>query len=320
MKQKVAIAKWLLLLHQLPSKPAYQRVKIWRLLQSVGAVNLKNSAYVLPANAKARMDLLRVLQAVEKGGGDGLVCEADSISGMRDDQMRALFNAARDADYFALAQELRGLLQSFRRTKKPKPDTAPAIAKFQLRLSEIARLDFFGATGKIAADAALAELEHSAIGLAGLPKTRSVLDPAHLTGKTWVTRRDIHVDRIACAWLIARFIDTRATFKFVSVKSYAARPGELRFDMQAGEFTHEGDRCSFETLLYRTGIKDPALRAIGEIIHDIDLKDGKFARSETPGIAHVIAGICRTQAGDEARMARGKELLDDTYEQFRRGA
>jgi hypothetical protein len=89
--------------------------------------------------------------------------------------------------------------------------------------------------------------------------------------------------------------------------------------MQDGEFTHEGDKCSFETLLARAGISDPALKAIAEIIHDIDLKDGKFDHPQTSGIAHVISGICRTQGDDEARVTRGKELFDDIYEQFRRG-
>jgi hypothetical protein len=140
-----------------------------------------------------------------------------------------------------------------------------------------------------------------------------------LAGKVWVTRRDIHVDRIACAWLIRRFIDPKAVLKFVPTKQYQPRANEFRYDMQDGEFTHEGDNCSFETFLLRAGISDPALKAIAEIIHDIDLKDGKFGHPQTPGIAHVIAGICRTQGDDEARVARGTELFDDIYEQFRRG-
>jgi hypothetical protein len=139
-----------------------------------------------------------------------------------------------------------------------------------------------------------------------------------MTGKIWVTRRDIHVDRIASAWLIKRFVDPKGSLKFVSGKVHAPQPGEYRYDMQDGEFTHEGDNCSFETLLDRARIADPALKAIGEIIHDIDLNDGKFGHPETSGIAHVIAGICRTQASDEARVARGTELFDDIYEQFRR--
>jgi hypothetical protein len=143
-------------------------------------------------------------------------------------------------------------------------------------------------------------------------------ESAQLVGKIWVTRSGVHVDRIACAWLIRRFIDPDARLKFVSVKDYIPEPGELRFDMFKGEFTHVGDKCSIEVLLERTGLHDSALYAIAEIVHDIDLKDGKFGREQVPGIAHVIAGICSSQKDDLARIERGSALFDDTYEYFRK--
>ena len=117
-----------------------------------------------------------------------------------------------------------------------------------------------------------------------------------LVGKTWVTRRGVHVDRIACAWLVRRFVDPEARFKFVSVKDYEALAGELRFDMFKAEFTHEGDRCSFEVLLERIGLNDPALVSIAEIVHDIDLKDSKFGREQTAGIAPTDSTRARTAA------------------------
>src|SRR3546814_10037846 len=77
-----------------------------------------------------------------------------------------------------------------------------------------------------------------------------------------MTHRHVHVDRIASAWLIRRFIDPEASFKFVEGKGYVPEPDELRFDMADAEFTHEGDRCSFETLVFLTGLEtDPALRS-----------------------------------------------------------
>jgi hypothetical protein len=93
--------------------------------------------------------------------------------------------------------------------------------------------------------------------------------------------------------------------------------GELRFDLFNGEFTHEGDMCSFEVILNRLAMDDPALQAIAEIVHDIDLKDSKFGRQQTAGIAHVIAGICVSQKDDLSRFERGASLFDDTYEYFR---
>ena len=135
----------------------------------------------------------------------------------------------------------------------------------------------------------------------------------------WITKEHIRVGRMGCAWLIKRFVDPKGVLKFVAGKSYLPAPREYRYDMKDGEFTHEGDNCSFETLLLRARLTDPALKAISEIIHDMDLKDGKFGHPETPGIAHVISGICRAQGTDEARVARGQELFDHIYEQFRRG-
>jgi hypothetical protein len=128
----------------------------------------------------------------------------------------------------------------------------------------------------------------------------------------------VFVDRIASAWLIRRFIDPAARFKFVPGKGYAPRAGELRFDMFEAEFTHEGDNCTFEVLLAKAGLNDPALTAIGEIVHDIDLKDTKFAREETGGIAHLVSGLCLTSKDDAQRIERGAAMLDDLYEYFRK--
>ena len=308
---------WLMLMHQLPAKPAYQRVKLWRQLHAVGAVGLRNSVYVLPARRETRDAFARILREIDRGGGDGLVCQSELVAGMRDDQLRALFNAARDKDYEALTRDMRKLLQTIKRKKKVTPDTAPAMVKLRQRMDDIERLDFFAASGRRPAEALLAQLDHSAIMRETAAKTTPIA-PRDMTGRTWVTRQDIHVDRIACAWLIKRFVDPKGSLKFVSGKSYVPQPGEYRYDMQDGEFTHEGDNCSFETILGRARITDPALRAVGEIIHDIDLNDGKFGHPETPGIAHVISGICQTQGTDEARVARGNELFDHIYEQFRR--
>ena len=127
------------------------------------------------------------------------------------------------------------------------------------------------------------------------------------------------VDRIASAWLIQRFIDAQARFKFVPAKGYVPQSDELRFDMFEAEFTHEGDRCTFEVLLTRANLsKDSALTAIAEIVHDIDLKDNKFERSEADGIKTLLAGICLTTQDDDERLKRGAAALDDLYQYFKK--
>jgi hypothetical protein len=137
-------------------------------------------------------------------------------------------------------------------------------------------------------------------------------------GRTWVTRKGIFVDRIASAWLVRRFIDPKAKFKFVVGKGYEPSPGELRFDMFDAEFTHVGDRCTFEVLLDRMGLKDPALDAIGEVVHDIDLKDEKFRRPQAAGLETLLAGVALRAKDDDERLTRGSAIFDDLYEVYRR--
>ncbi|SDR56245.1 hypothetical protein SAMN05519103_05328 [Rhizobiales bacterium GAS113] len=328
-------ARWLLLIHQLPPKPAYLRVKIWRRLQGLGAISVKNSVYVLPAGEQALEDFQWLLREIEQGGGEGMICEANLVDGLSDQEVRTLFDAARDADYEEIAKDLRALAaeieSSADASSEKKPEVRGQLVRLRRRYSELSDIDFFSATGRMTVEGLLTELETRLADTATKTQTEDPgmekiskdlagknLTGKNLTGKTWVTRRSVHVDRIACAWLIRRFIDPEAGFKFVAEKDYDAQQGELRFDMFKAEFTHEGDKCSFEVLLDKIGSNDKALHAIAEIVHDIDLKDGKFSREQTAGIAHVIAGICSSQKDDLARIERGSAMFDDTYEYFRK--
>jgi hypothetical protein len=101
---------------------------------------------------------------------------------------------------------------------------------------------------------------------------------------------------------------------------YGPEPGEPRFDMFEAEFTHEGDRCTFEVLLDRFGISEPALRPIAEIVHDMDLKDAKFGRPERAGVESLIDGLAASEQDDEARLVRGSALFGDLYQAFSRKA
>jgi hypothetical protein len=291
----------------------------------LGAISVKNSVYVLPASEQSLEDFQWLLREIEKGGGEGIVCEANLIDGLDDQEVQGLFDGARDADYEEIATKLRTIAAKLRKKKKAPikelPDLKSLTAKLRRRSTEVNAIDFFGAKGRMIVEGLLSEIEGrltEAETLDQKDQPTAQGDLADLMGKTWVTRKGVHVDRIACAWLIRRFVDPEARFEFVSVKDYTAEPGEIRFDMFKGEFTHIGDKCSFEVLLDRIGLDDPALRAISEIVHDIDLKDAKFGREQAPGIAHVIAGICASQKEDLARIERGSALFDDTYEYFRK--
>lgn len=312
-------APWLLLIHQLPAKPAYARVKVWRRVQALGAVIVKNAVYALPSNEETQEDFAWLAREIVELGGEALVCEAELVEGLDDGALRQMFIAARNEDYARLTGDARALVARLEgaTVDGDRADIATQTGRLRKQLNEIAAIDFFAADGRDAAEQPIARLEqHLQQGSEAMTsqpgKPQSAID-----SKVWVTREHVQIDRIASAWLIRRFVDPAARFKFVPGRSYAARAGEVRFDMFESEYTHEGDRCTFEVLLQRAGLDDPALAAIGEIVHDIDLKDGKFGREETAGIRTVMSGIAAAHREDEHRLARGAAVLDDLYEYFK---
>lgn len=315
---------WLLLIHQIPPKPDYLRVKIGRRLQRLGAVPVKKSVYVLPDRPQSLEDFQWVRAEIIDGGGDASICKADFVDGLTDEQIVSVFRAARDADYGELAGAAREVRASLRRRdrhadrRRARPEDD--VARLRQRFAAIAAIDFFHAPGRAMAEEALRSVSDAVTPTRPAPEhPLGAGVAAPLRGRTWVTRRGIFVDRIASAWLIRRFIDRDARFTFVDPAAYTPDPGDLRFDMFAGEFTHEGERCTFETLLHRFRIGDRALHAIGEIVHDIDLKDEKFGRDEAPGIERLLAGIGAANADDAARLERGALVFDDLYAVFASG-
>lgn len=255
--------------------------------------------------------------------GEASLCEARFVEGLSDDQVEDLFKAARAADYDQIVEETRRITETLSANLSPedhRPQTEADMTRLKRRLADVVSIDFFGAPGREVAEGLISGLEARlhpiGPGLRSAAPAKARLED--LSGHTWVTRKGIHVDRMASAWLIRRFIDPEARFKFVPARGYKPEPGELRFDMFEAEFTHEGDRCTFEVVMDQLGLTDRALRPIAEIVHDIDLKDSKFGRQETPGIDRLIAGIAMAHKGDESRLARGSAVFDDLYEYFRR--
>src|SRR5207247_6117933 len=234
-----------------------------------------------------------------------------------DTEIEALFRTARDEDY-------REILADAQRLRKPVPSGGRRartdgrgrieadLGRLKRRLADIVAIDFFGAPRRRAAEEELARLAARL-----RPPDTEVPAPASLAraprGATWVTRQGVYLDRIASAWLIRRFIDAEARFKLVAPEEYRPRLGELRFDMFEAEYTHEGEACTFETLVTRFGLGDPALRVIAEIVHDIDCKEAKFGRPETPGIERLIAGVGKQSAEDTRRLEHGAAAFDALY-------
>jgi hypothetical protein len=315
-------APWLILIHQLPPKPDYLRVKIWRHMQRTGAVLLKNSVYLLPNRESLTESLQWAAREIIQAGGEAIICEAQFIAGASNRQLEEMFIKARDSEYTELIKQARQLLKRLSSKdssgRNENDSNRPEYQKLKRRLDEISTIDFFGAPSKETAGGLLKEIEsklnartpgYTSIG-------KQAISRKELNGRTWVTRKGIHIDRMASAWLIRRFLDPKAKFKFVSAKDYQPRPKELRFDMFEAEFTHEGDFCTFEVLVQRGNLKDPALKKIAEIVHDIDLKDSKYNHQETIGLDQLVRGIIARFIDDNDRLTTACDMFDNFYEIF----
>jgi hypothetical protein len=311
-------ARWYLFIHQLPPKPLYLRAKVRKLLSQAGALPLKDSVYVLPSRPDRLPTLQQIAQVASKGG-EAFLWQGQLLEKERDEELVDAFQEARGNDYAALVERVREWTDELERRSGQAPPEGRVrfrLVHAKRRFDQIARYDFFGAPGRAQAEAALESLEAR---LQPVSKATARKRPhAELIGRTWVTRRGIQVDRIASAWLIRRFVDDDARFRFIDIHEEQARPGELTFDMVGADFTHEEDRCTFETLVRRINLKDPALARVAEIIHDIDIKDGKFGRAESRGVEQLVLGLLAANPEDERRLDRGFAMLDDLYRSFSR--
>jgi hypothetical protein len=254
-------------------------------------------------------DFRWLLREIVSEGGEATLCEAGLVEGFTRSQLEEVFRAARDPDYAEITAAAEQLGSVTGKAGEGSPELETELARLRRRLEEVQAIDYFGSAGGPIAERALARLELRL----SRPQPASGKAIERMRGNVWVTRRDVFVDRIASAWLIRRFIDPKAQFRFVVGRTHRPGRGEVRFDMYEAEYTHEGDRCTFETIVRRAGLRDRALRAIGEIVHDIDCKDGKFGREEAPGVAAMLRGLVRTYSDDATRLDRGAALFDQLY-------
>jgi hypothetical protein len=242
------------------------------------------------------------------------VVDAHFVAGFRDDEIRDRFRAIRASEYGDLASEARALLERARDTESATdPSTVEAERRRLLRRVEATReIDFFHAPERDEVEALMSTIERTLA--TGSEKPAPAPAGEALRARTWMTRAGVKVDRIASAWLIRRFIDPAATFVFVPAEQTNAVPGALRFDMFEGEFTHDGNRCTFEVLLDVSGrAGDRGLAAIAQIVHDLDLRDDLYQRPEAAGVAALINGIVSRFDDDHRRIAEGAPLFDALY-------
>ncbi|MEP6668508.1 MAG: chromate resistance protein ChrB domain-containing protein [Chthoniobacter sp.] len=302
---------WLLLLYTLPASKTAGRVNLWRKLKKSGAYALKTSGYVLPDEPAHLERFQWLVQQVRDDGGDATLARVNSIEGLTSEDLVGLFNEARASDYAALTKPLQQLIAAHR--KKAGKDFAEALEKLQRQFQEVRAIDYFSCPDGHDVEVLL---ERAARLSAPPRKPGRALDTKPYRRRLWLTRPHPEIDRVGSAWLIRKFIDPQARFVFAAKPS--AHPGAIPYDMMDVEFTHHGDACTFETLLMRFAIADPAVRRIGEMIHDADLEDAKFQRPECIGLDLLFKGWARLGHGDAEVLDKGFACFDALYAALRK--
>lgn len=279
---------WLVLMSSLPARAGTARVALWRRLKKIGALPVNTGAHVLPCSDERHEDFTWLAQEIRKAGGTAHLVRTAEIEGIRAAELRRRFTEAADAAYDALIDRAAG---------------DGDLASIRAEAAEAAKIDFFGSTRAARLERHLRR---------AVPNAGRALRRADFRGKLWITRPRPHIDRVACAWLIRRFIDPKARFGFLPARDAIA------FDMPDVDFTHHGDDCTFETLVKRFGIRDAAVGAIAEIVHDADIKDGKFGRPEAAGVDAAVRGLTRIQKNDSKVLDMGFTVFDSLFAQLKR--
>lgn len=288
-------AAWLLFLPQLGSEQGTLRVRLWRRLQALGAIALKNGAQLLPDTPACLEALQWLAGELQEAGGEASIARCQWLHGIDAGELRQRFNAERNREYDELILQLQTLPEGGERLAR--------WAALERQWRRIHGRDHFGAERAAAAAALLADGQASS----ATPGRRRGLPPP---GTRWVTRRNIGVDRITSAWLILRQIDPNARFRFVDDAKAKRRRDEVAFDMLDAEYGHREGRCTFEVLLDELGSADPALRRMAEMVHELDLGDERYPHPETAGLGILIRGLVQTHAKDASRLQQGLPLLD----------
>jgi len=310
---------WLLLVVSLPTSSATARMRIWRALRALGSVALRDGAYLLPAGEHRDDALLAIAEDCSSEGGVAWLMSAQPRGTEGDAAWRLLFD--RSADY----AELR---KAWKEAKRGLARQSPAELtrlhrKLQREFEAIRSIDFFPGDASVEAEAAFAEFVKRVDTLLspGEPQPAgggiARLDPAQYRGRTWATRRQLWIDRVASAWLIRRFIDPDARFLWLAKPADCPKKA-LGFDFDGAAFTHVGDRVSFETLMASFGCDDdPALVRLAAMVHVLDV--GGEPVPEAAGFEAVMAGArTRLDDDDDALLAEMTGVLDSLYVHFQR--
>ena len=294
---------WLLLLYSLPTHRNTERVAVWRRFKKIGALQLTTSTYLLPDQPTHYEHFQWLAKLIRDSGGEATLIRVREIEGLSNEKLVEMFSDARDKEYAVVSKALRAL----ERSRKTRANDADELDRLTRQFRAIRGTDFFESTRGQEIEIRLRKIEETRQSKGALPK----IDPAKYRGRTWLTRPRPEIDRVGSAWLIRKFIDREAQFAFA--RHISAKPGAVSFDMLNAEFSHVREDCTFETLTKRFVIRDKAVQKIGEMIHDADLEDDKFQRTECVGIDRILKGWAKEGLPDEEILRRGFECFDALY-------
>lgn len=315
--------KWLLFFYSVPSKPVNARMKIWRRLARAGAVQLKGALYILPYSEE-NLELCQwLVSEVTSVKGDGAFVSVDKVETITDEDIISLFNQQRERDYGVVEKSLEALGQKISSIRKGTGmhNNKRLLGQFGRHLKEfeeIQKIDFFASkTGtNLKKKFDVLQKEIKGLSKTGIAQPQKVVnrDIENYQGRTWVTRKKPFVDRMASAWLIKKFIDKKAVFKFIDEKDMEGLDRKTTtFDIRDGEFTHTGDMCTFEALIKTFNLKDKTIKKIAEIIHEIDIKDEKYKNPDASGIEEILTGIRKTAKNDAEILEKGMAVFEMLY-------
>ena len=296
--------EWLVLVFTFRGQGASTaRVGAWRRLKRFGAVSPRHGLWVLPSRAECLEAAQWLSREVEHKGGEALVMTVSEFDGLDDAGLVALFREAAATRYRTLLDRIAEADQ--RAAEGDTHASRTAIARLEEEAADVRRTDYFDAPDGQAASAALRALRERLMPADDAPS----IPPREIgayRGRTWVTRPRPYVDRLACAWLIRRFIDADAEIRYRD----RARGGEVAFDMPGGEFEHVGPLCTFEVMVQVFAVESAGIEEIAGIVHEIDLRDGRTARPETAGVEAILAGWLAAGMADADLEAAGRMLFD----------
>lgn len=298
------------LILSLPTRNSTLRMRVWRALKECGCAVLRDGVHVVPAGSASAAVLGQLESDVRSVGGFALTAELRLTNDRDDAQVRNLFD--RSARYGALVEAIEKAQRSLRGLGPRKASTA--VQRLQRAFDALAQIDFFPGEAKRQAEDALARLRQGLQQMQSRGEPRParrrvrLADRAGYRKRVWATRKDPWVDRLASAWLIKRFIDRDARFVWIDGRRDCPRMA-VGFDFDGAEFTHAGNRVTFEVLRASFGLEhDPALAAIGAAVHFLDV--GGIPVADAKGLETVLRGIKEKARNDDALLAEAMRIFD----------